>query len=87
MMQLEFSKFGFFQSFSAAAFLNIFTRWAPPHELSRLVTFGFAGIYAGTALNYSLCGFLAQHYGVDSIFFVTGKVSSMILVGAICPYR
>lgn len=57
---------------SDASFLNIFLRWAPPHEKTRLVVFGFAGAYAGTFINYILCGFLAQNYGVDSIFYVTG---------------
>lgn len=64
-----------FQSFSAVALLNVFMLWAPPHERSRLVLLGFVGAYIGIFVNYWLCGYIAEKWGYEAIFTVTGHNS------------
>lgn len=56
-----------------AGLSDIYVYWAPPNECSRLITFNIAGGNLGAVLNYPLSGFIAQHYGWETVFYVTGS--------------
>lgn len=56
---------------------SLWSKWAPPHERSRLVGFAFGGSQLGNALTFPFAGLLCA-YGFDggwpSVFYVTGML-------------
>lgn len=53
---------------------QIWSKWAPPLERSRLASSQYAGTYIGMVVALSTCGILAQNYGWESVFYVYGIV-------------
>lgn len=51
---------------------DAWTHWAPPVERSRLVAFHVSGASFGTIIIFPLGGLLADNFGWESIFYVTG---------------
>lgn len=51
---------------------DIYVYWAPPHERSRLLAFNMAGANLGVVVNYPFSGFIAHHYGWETVFYITG---------------
>ncbi|XP_077989953.1 vesicular glutamate transporter 1-like [Glandiceps talaboti] len=72
---------GFFEGVTYPAIHAIWSRWAPPLERSKLVTFAFAGSYVGTVISMPLSGLLARDVGWTSIFYVFGALSVLWFVG------
>lgn len=56
-----------------ASLMEVFIRWTPPEERSRLIVNGINGYYLGAAVSHPISGYVAQHYGWEAVFFVTGK--------------
>lgn len=52
----------------------IWSKWAPPLERSRLNSVAFGGSYVGTVTMMPVCGFLAEKFGWQSVFYVTGGI-------------
>lgn len=61
------------QGLANPAWLSIFIHWAPPNELSRMVIGAGIGISAGAAFNFPVSGFVANNWGWESVFYVTGR--------------
>lgn len=53
---------------------EIWSKWAPPLERSRMGSIPYAGTYIGMVVSLSTCGILAQNYGWQSVFYVYGVV-------------
>lgn len=53
---------------------DVWSRWCPPHERSRMSTISVAGTYAGTVIAMPLSGVLAAAFGWESLFYVFGKL-------------
>jgi ACS family sodium-dependent inorganic phosphate cotransporter len=51
---------------------QIYSEWTPIPERSRIVMFVFCGSYVGIVLAMSVCGVLAEAYGWESVFYITG---------------
>ncbi|CAH1255147.1 SLC17A5 [Branchiostoma lanceolatum] len=49
-------------------------KWAPIYERSRLMSITMAGANFGTVIVLPLSGYLADTYGWDSVFYVTGCI-------------
>ncbi|KAL1131947.1 hypothetical protein AAG570_011558, partial [Ranatra chinensis] len=52
----------------------VWSVWAPPPERSTIATFAFSGSYFGTVASLPISGLLANYFGWESIFYVTGSV-------------
>ncbi|CAG0886950.1 unnamed protein product [Cyprideis torosa] len=50
-------------------------KWAPKEERSRISAFVYAGSNTGTALTFSLGGFLIDAFGWESLFYFSGAVT------------
>lgn len=46
---------------------QIWSKWAPPLERSRMVSIPYAGNMLGSVIAVSTCGILAQNYGWESV--------------------
>ncbi|XP_031342397.1 sialin-like isoform X2 [Photinus pyralis] len=53
---------------------DVWSKWAPPLERSRMATIGFSGSFFGTVVSMPVCALLADVWGWESIFYVTGSV-------------
>ncbi|XP_065208495.1 vesicular glutamate transporter 2-like isoform X2 [Planococcus citri] len=66
---------GLFEGFASASTSEIFARWAPVQERSRLTSYGTSGTHVGIALTYPICGYLIKKWGWTAPFYVEGAVS------------
>lgn len=55
----------------------IWAKWAPPLERSRLNSFAFAGSYIGTVTMLPICGYIAEQFGWQYVFYVTGCIGCL----------
>lgn len=54
---------------------KIWSKWAPPLERSQLNSFTFGGFSVGTVVMMPVSGFLAENFGWQSVFYVTGSIA------------
>ncbi|EDO26030.1 predicted protein, partial [Nematostella vectensis] len=54
------------------ALYDFWTRWAPPEEKSKLLSFTKSGMYIGLALCPPLSGKLVKYFGWSSLFYFSG---------------
>ena len=66
---------GFLHGVSFPAMHAAWSKWAPVHERSRLVSYHITGASMGTMLIFPLAGSLAHFFGWKSIFYATGTLS------------
>jgi len=66
---------GFFEGMTYPALMSMLALWIPSLERSTLGGFAFAGSQAGTFVAYPLCGWLAESFGWQSVFYVTGGLA------------
>lgn len=53
---------------------EIWSKWAPPFERSRMASIQYAGTYVGMVIAMSSCGYMAAHLGWQSVFYVYGGI-------------
>jgi MFS transporter, ACS family, solute carrier family 17 (sodium-dependent inorganic phosphate cotransporter), other len=63
---------GLFEGISFASVFNLWSKWAPPLERSRMVMTSSIGIQLGLVVASSLSGVLASEVNWESIFYVFG---------------
>ncbi|KAL9699288.1 hypothetical protein quinque_002729 [Culex quinquefasciatus] len=68
---------GMFQGVSFPVMHEVFAKWAPPCERSRMVMLSFAGIYVGTIVSNLVSGILAEALSWESIFYVFGAAGCL----------
>ncbi|XP_065208367.1 vesicular glutamate transporter 2-like [Planococcus citri] len=67
--------FGIFESFIFSGVPDIFSRWAPPNERSKFVSFGVSGFYVGTVASFAISGWVLTNYNWQKLFYGSGLVS------------
>jgi len=65
---------GIFEGVTFPCIHAVWSKWAPPHERSRMATIAFAGAYAGTVVAMPLSGILASAWGWESLFYFFGAI-------------
>ncbi|KAG4073805.1 hypothetical protein HA402_001029 [Bradysia odoriphaga] len=65
---------GIFEGVTFPCIHSVWSKWAPPHERSRMATISFAGAYAGTVVAMPLSGILASSWGWESLFYFFGAI-------------
>lgn len=60
------------QAASFSSMSEVWSRWSPQAERSRLVSFSFTGVYVGLTVSYPVSGFVASIWGWRAIFYTTG---------------
>lgn len=58
--------------------MEVLVHWTPTEERSRLIGNGFNGLYLGAIMSYPISGCVAQQYGWEAVFYVTGKAKLKI---------
>lgn len=53
---------------------ELWSKWAPPLERSRLTGIAYAGCYVGSVIALSTCGLIADNLGWEWIFYISGIV-------------
>ncbi|XP_065208294.1 vesicular glutamate transporter 3-like [Planococcus citri] len=66
---------GLFEAFAFASVAELWSRWAPPNERSKFVSYSFTGIFIGTAVSFSISGFLIKLWGWPAVFYTNGIIS------------
>ncbi|ESO12399.1 hypothetical protein HELRODRAFT_186317 [Helobdella robusta] len=64
---------GIFQGITFPSTHCLISKWAPPLERSKMITFAYAGCQLGTVLANPICGILA-FYSWESIFYLFGSL-------------
>ena len=70
---------GIFEGVTFPCLHEIWSKWAPPLERSRMATLVYAGNYVGTVLAMSTCGVIAETLGWESIFYIFGKIHQITI--------
>ncbi|KAK9511341.1 hypothetical protein O3M35_000010 [Rhynocoris fuscipes] len=65
---------GIFEGVTYPCIHAVWSVWAPPTERSRMASFAFSGSYFGTVIALPLSGILADNFGWQSIFYITGII-------------
>ena len=65
---------GIFEGLTFPCMYDMWSKWAPPLERSRMAGFAMAGSYVGTVVSMSVSGLLASKYGWESVFYVFGLI-------------
>jgi MFS transporter, ACS family, solute carrier family 17 (sodium-dependent inorganic phosphate cotransporter), other len=65
---------GLAEGFTFPCMHQIWSKWAPPLERSRMAAIQYAGTFIGMVISLSTCGILADVYGWESVFYVYGVV-------------
>ncbi|XP_037046143.1 sialin-like isoform X2 [Bradysia coprophila] len=65
---------GIFEGMTFPCMYDVWSKWAPPLERTRMAGFALAGNYMGTVVAMPLSGILAVTLGWESIFYVFGCV-------------
>ncbi|XP_065208301.1 sialin-like isoform X2 [Planococcus citri] len=86
-LQLSFDAFlacrfvtGLSQTFFYISVIEMYSRWFPKKERSRLVSFSFNGSNAGVALAYPVSGCLGYRFGWRVVFYVIGVLPLIMSV-------
>ncbi|VVC38188.1 Major facilitator superfamily,Major facilitator superfamily domain [Cinara cedri] len=66
---------GVFQGISYPSINAVWSRWVPPAERTKLASFAFSGSIMGMIVGYAVCGWLAENYGWEYVFYVPGAVA------------
>ncbi|KAG4077120.1 hypothetical protein HA402_016107 [Bradysia odoriphaga] len=65
---------GIFEGMTFPCMYDVWSKWAPPLERTRMAGFALAGNYMGTVVAMPLSGILAVTLGWESIFYVFGCI-------------
>ena len=65
---------GLFEGITFATLFEMWSKWAPPLERSRMVTYATSGNYIGIVIAMPVSGILASTIGWESVFYVFGVI-------------
>lgn len=65
---------GIFEGITFPCMSDVWSRWAPPLERTRMSGFAIAGNYVGTVIALPLSGVFAVTLGWESVFYIFGCV-------------
>lgn len=65
---------GFVEGVGFPSVYEVWSKWAPPLERSRMAGTSFAGMYVGSVIALSTCGIIAEQMGWEWIFYICGMV-------------
>lgn len=65
---------GIFEGLTFPCMYDVWSKWAPPLERTRMAGFAIAGNYVGTVVAMPVSGILASTLGWESVFYVFGAV-------------
>ncbi|XP_065208374.1 sialin-like isoform X3 [Planococcus citri] len=66
---------GAFETFSYASITQIFSRWAPPDERTKFVSFSAIGANLGSAVAFIISGWILISWNWEALFYFSGAVS------------
>ncbi|XP_065208526.1 vesicular glutamate transporter 2.2-like [Planococcus citri] len=66
---------GVLESFTFVSIPEIWSKWAPLRERSKLFSYGYTGVYVGTAVAYPLCGYFMYKWDWSAAFYATGGMT------------
>ncbi|XP_070504435.1 sialin-like [Chironomus tepperi] len=65
---------GLFEGVTYSALYEMWSKWAPPFERSRMVVAAFTGNYVGLVISLPVSGILAKNVGWEWVFYVFGII-------------
>jgi len=65
---------GFVEGVAFPSIYEVWSKWAPPLERSRMAGTSYAGTYVGSVIALSTCGVIAEKMSWDWIFYIYGAV-------------
>ncbi|XP_065221904.1 vesicular glutamate transporter 3-like isoform X2 [Planococcus citri] len=69
---------GFFVNCFFISTAEMYSRWFPKKERSTLIAIGYNGVNVGAAIAYPLFGYIADKWGWQMVFYVSGIISLFI---------
>ncbi|XP_065208370.1 sialin-like [Planococcus citri] len=67
--------FGAFEAFLIAGVPQIVSRWSPPNERARFISFGEIGFYFGAVVSFVISGWILKNFRWEVLFYSSGLVS------------
>lgn len=65
---------GIFEGVTFPCMYDVWSKWAPPLERTRMAGFAMAGNYVGTVVAMPLSGVIAVYLGWESVFYIFGSI-------------
>lgn len=65
---------GIFEGITFPCMYDVWSKWAPPMERTRMAGFAIAGSYVGTVVSMTLSGVFALRLGWESVFYIFGTI-------------
>ncbi|XP_065208369.1 vesicular glutamate transporter 3-like isoform X2 [Planococcus citri] len=66
---------GAFETFSYSSITQIFSRWAPPDERTKFVSFSVVGANLGSGISFVISGWILSYWNWEALFYISGAVS------------
>ncbi|XP_065208365.1 vesicular glutamate transporter 2-like isoform X2 [Planococcus citri] len=66
---------GAFEAFSYASVTQIFSRWAPPDERAKFVSFSVVGANLGSGISFIISGWILSFSNWEALFYISGAAS------------
>ncbi|XP_065208295.1 vesicular glutamate transporter 3-like [Planococcus citri] len=63
---------GGFEACAYASVSQLWSRWAPPDERAKCISFSVIGIYGGSIVSFLLSGWILQEWGWAVLFYASG---------------
>lgn len=55
---------------------SIFLYWSSSKDRCRMITISHSGSVFGSTVNYVMCGFIAENFGWEAVFYIPGEQTS-----------
>ncbi|XP_065208345.1 vesicular glutamate transporter 3-like [Planococcus citri] len=66
---------GVFEAFQYASISQLWSRWAPPDERSKFVSFSVIGLYVGNIIAFLIAGWMLNTWAWPWLFYVSGAAT------------
>jgi MFS transporter, ACS family, solute carrier family 17 (sodium-dependent inorganic phosphate cotransporter), other len=71
---------GIFEGVTFPCIADVWSKWAPPLERSKMAGFALAGNYVGTVIAFPLSGVFSKYFGWESVFYIFGCIGVLWFV-------
>ncbi|XP_065206253.1 vesicular glutamate transporter 3-like [Planococcus citri] len=66
---------GAFEAFSYSSITQLFSRWAPPDERAKFVSFSVVGVNFGSGMSFIISGWILNSWNWEKLFYFSGAAS------------
>ncbi|CAG9801294.1 unnamed protein product [Chironomus riparius] len=68
---------GLIEGYTMPSMYQIWSKWAPPFERTRMCGLQYAGHYIGIMMSMCTCGIIADSFGWQTVFYIYGGIACL----------